>query len=254
MRSGFPVAPLALVAALAVTVPAAAEAPVPLSSIAALSAPAPVKVASPRAVGLAGVTLKSIDHPRRPWHELTATTSRGFCIAAHPGSFQWSSIYTVMADTPEEVDLTRLVDNGGQATLEKTRIVFDPHTRTITPKSHSSVALREVGRGPEGVVVWAYRDGQDVIVLATKVDRGFESPADLGDDSPFLSGDGCPYAGARLDVRTPDVGAFVQLGGALPASRAEKDRTSRRFVVDASVSRVARDPEPMLAVRVRVRE
>jgi hypothetical protein len=45
---------------------------------------------------------------------------------------------------------------------------------------------------------------------------------------------------------------LAQLTGNLPVRT--KGSPAPRFLVDASVSRVSRDPEPALAVRVRIRE
>ena len=48
--------------------------------------------------------------------------------------------------------------------------------------------------------------------------------------------------------------AVAQLTGSLPAHGTGKDKVTPQFMVDVSLSRVARDPEPKLAVRVRVKE
>jgi hypothetical protein len=137
--------------------------------------------------------------------------------------------------------------------LERTHLAFDPPSATLTATTRSQVELHEIARSVDGVVVWAFREGGDIIVLARNVDRGQESRKEADDEGmfPFVSADGCPYAGARLDARKPELGAFVQLAGELPAQGTGKDKVTPRFFIDASLSRVARDPEPRLAVRVR---
>lgn len=236
---------------------AAAGTTTPLSSIATLPAARPLKTPeAPAAVP--GLTLKSKDSPREArWHELTAATGRGYCIQSYEGGPSWSSSRGASSlSTAEDLDLVRLVAKDGKVTLERTRVHFDPPSGSLTAMSRASVELKEIARTPAGVVVWAYREGKDVVVVARDVDRGIESrrSADEGDVSPFVSADGCPFAGARLDGRKPAAGTVAQLTGNLPARGKGKERVVPRFIVDASLSRVARDPEPILAVRVRLAE
>lgn len=254
-------APVALAASASATLADAsptAGASSPLSAITALPALSPVKAAVPQAVAVPGVTLKTTESRRgAKWHALTATTARGYCFSSTEAGYRWMSDYgtSSTATSSEELDLSRVVEKDGTATLERTRLVIDPGLGTVTAKGRSTVALRELARSEAGVVVWAFREGKNVIVLARKVERGVESAAKVDDGTfPFVSADGCPYAGARLDARDPAAGSFVQLSGALPAKGTGKDKVIPRFMVDVSLSRVARDPEPMLAVRVRVKD
>jgi hypothetical protein len=190
------------------------------------------------------------------WHELTASTARGYCFATSDSGPRWTSTWGLRSrGQAEEIDLDRFVERDGKATFERTRVVLDPKTGTVTAKGRSSVELQEIVRGPEDVVAWAYRDGKDIVILARHAERGVESRRKTNDDDgsfPFVSADECPFAGVRLDARKPDAGAFVQLSGSLPAKGKGKERVVPRFVIDASLSKVARDPEPLLAVRVRV--
>ena len=252
-----------MAAAAAVLVPSEARAGTtsPLSALAVMPpAPAPGKVIEtpypPAAIP--GVTVKSKDGYRdTKWHDLNAATSRGYCLVSKEAGYRWMSSWgTSSRSNAEDIELDRLVEKDGKVTLERTRLHFDPSDASLGATSTAHVELHEVARSPAGVVVWGFREGRDVIVLARNVDRGIESRPAGTDESamPFVSAEGCPFAGARLDARRPEDGSVAQLNGALPARGTGKDKVVPQFMVDASLSRVARDPEPRLAVRVRVRE
>jgi hypothetical protein len=262
MRASYTVVVLATIAA-AVLVPSEARAgsTSPLSALAVMpAAPAPGRVMeSPNPpVAIPGVALKSRDGYRdTKWHDLNAATSRGYCLVSREGGYRWMASWgTSSRSNAEALELDRLVEKDGKVTLERTRLHFEPSDASLIATSTARVELREVARSPAGVVVWGFREGRDVIVLARNVDRGVESrPADSDESSmPFVSAEGCPFAGARLDARNPQNGSVAQLNGALPARGEGKDKVVPQFSVDVSLSRVARDPEAKLAVRVRVRE
>lgn len=232
----------------------------PISSLPTLPAPAPVRVTTPAAIAVPGVSLKSRDgFGGSKWHELTAATGRGYCFSATDTGLRFMDSYgTSSKGDLEELDLNRLVEKDGKTSLERTRIVFDPSTATVTPKGRSTVELSEITRGPDGVVVWAYRTGHEVMVITKRADRGMESHArgkpEDGIIIPFVSVDNCTYAGARLDVKRAESGSYAQLVGNLPPKGEGKEKVQQRFLVDASLSKVARDPEPILSVRIRVRD
>jgi hypothetical protein len=243
--------------ALLVPSEAHAGARAPLSSLAAL--PAPVPPRTPEVTGtVPGLAVKSKDGYRGTvWHDVNASIGRGYCLATTEGGYRWMSSWgTSSKGTASDLDLDRLVEMDGKATLERTRVHFDPADASLTTKGRSHVELREVAHTPAGVVVWAFREGRDVVLLARNVERGVESRVPSSEDGgfPFISADGCPFAGARLDARRPDAGSVAQLTGTLPPVGTGKEKVVPRFMVDASLSRVARDPEPMLAVTVRVRD
>lgn len=229
----------------------------PLSSIATLPVATPLKIPETPAT-VPGLALSSKDGPRATrWHELTAATGRGYCIQSTDGGLSWASSRSTSSNgSAEDFGLVRLVDKDDTVTLEQTRVHFDPPSGSVTAMSRSSVALKEIARTPTGVVVWAYREGKNVVVVARNVERGIESRRSSSNEtaSPFASVDGCAFAGARLDGRRPEAGSVVQLTGNLPARGKGKDKVVPKFIVDASVSHVTRDPEPMLAVRVRVQD
>jgi hypothetical protein len=231
---------------------------VTLSSIATVPVATPLK--SPeKPAAIPGLALTSKDGPDATrWHEVKAATGRGYCIQSQTGSTGWSSSRGVSSrGAAEELDLVRLVEKDDKATYQLTRVHFDPPSGTLTATSRWAVELTEIARTPAGVVVWAYRDGKDVVVLARNVDGGVASrPPAGGDDAPFpfVSVDGCAFAATRLDGRKPESGAVAQLAGSLPARGTGKEKVVPRFIVDASLSRVTRDPEPRLAVRVRLQD
>ncbi len=265
MRASYTVMALATLAT-AVLLPSEAHAGTTslLSTLAAMPAvPAPparglVTETPNPPVAVPGVVVKSKDGYRdTKWHDLHAATSRGYCLTSTVGGYRWMSSWgTSSRSAPDDLDLDRLSEKDGKVTLERTRLHFEPSDATLTATSTAHVELKEIARTPAGVVVWAYREGRDVIVLAKNVDRGVESRPAESDDAmmPFVSSEGCPYAGARMDARKPENGAVVQLTGSLPAHGTGKDKVTPQFMVDVSLSRVARDPEPKLAVRVRVKE
>jgi hypothetical protein len=237
--------------------PAAAAARAPLSSLETQKRPTPLKMPeTPAAVP--GLAMKSKEGPHETrWHDLTAATGRGYCIQSAEGGMSWSrSRGASSRGTAEDFDLVRLVEADAKVTLERTRVHFDPPSGSLTAMARSVVGLSEIARSPAGVVVWAYRDGKDVVVMARGVSRGIESRRRSGDDADerFVSSSDCPFAGARLDARKPDAGSMAQLAGALAPRGSGKDKVASQFIVDASLSRVARDLEPMLAVRVRVHD
>lgn len=245
-----------LLGAVLVAPSAGAATTAPLSSIAALPRPAALKLPEATTT-VPGLSIKEKEgYKHSKWYDVNAATGRGYCLAQFEGGSRWmSSTGASDKSDAQDLDLDRLVEKDGKAILERTVVHFDPGYGTVVATGRSHVELHELARNPSGVVVWGYRDGSSVVVLARNVERGLDSRK-LSEEGtfPFASSDGCPYAGARLDARKPDAGSFVQLTGALAPVGTGKDKVFPRFTVDASVSRVARDPEPLLAIRVRMHD
>jgi hypothetical protein len=248
-------------AAVLVSPPASAGKTAPLSSLASLPNPVAPRVPEAGAgVAVPGLTVKTTEangHGSR-WHDVKAATGRGYCISGREGGASWLSSWgTTDRGTAEQLDLMRVLEKDGKVTLERTRVSFDPPSGSLTSLGRSHVELREVARTSAGIVVWAYREGRNTVVLARNVGRGVESRTLVDSESgmsSFIATDGCPYAGVHLDGRKPEGGTFAQMSGELPAQGKGKDKVIPKFVIDASLSRVARDPEPMLSVRVSVRD
>lgn len=244
---GLAVASVAIAAAL----PSSAAETSPLSTLSSIAAPAPK---DPRPVAaIAGIVVKDAPpYPNAAYVNVEAATSRGYCFASREYGLRLSR--TIASN--EEAELWRLDVAEGKTTLERTLFAIDKQTRALSLRGKSTVALREIARGAGDVVVWAFREGSDVIVLAKGADGGIETSHASAEDGPmvpFVSSD-CAFGAARIDARAPEKGAVGQLAGSLPARTEAKRKVIPRFVVDVSVSRVSRDPEPKIAARVRTVE
>lgn len=243
---------------LATLVPteASAASTSPLSALAALPKPTALKIPTATTT-VQGLVLKTTEHRSSKWHELRSATGRGYCMEIDQGTGrQWTSTFGV-SDRGEasELALLRLLTDGEKTSLERTTVKFEPSSAEMVATGRSTVELHEISR-QNGVVVWAYRDGRNVVVIVRNVDRGIEARKPSGEEAepsfPFISVDGCSFAGAHLDTQKIDRGTFAQLVGSLPAKGTGKDKVTPRFTVDASLSRVTRDPEAKIAIRVRV--
>ena len=189
------------------------------------------------------------------WVEVRAKA--GSCFAYSDFGYTLDTTYGESSRAqPRKMDLLRLRERAGSFVLERTRIELAVATGKATLEGRSSVPLTEVARSPGGeVVVWAYREGREVVIVSRTAGEahGAHSPRpspEEGTSSAFSSR--CPFAVARLDARAPEAGTVAQIVGRLPARGQGRDRVSPRFVIDASVARTSRDPEPVLSVRVRL--
>ncbi|HEY8074926.1 MAG TPA: hypothetical protein VIF62_12470, partial [Labilithrix sp.] len=152
--------------------------------------------------------------------------------------------------------LVRLAEKDGKATFERQRLTFEVTQGTLALSPVVSVALQEVARA-DGVTVWAFRDGKDVVLVSRAFDSGYESGHKNADEAgtfTLVGTDGCAFATARLDASAARFGTAAEVHGELPKKGKGKDAVTPTFTVYASLSRLSRDPEPTLAVRVRVKE
>ena len=119
----------------------------------ALSAmPGPVAIKAPELpTAIPGLVVKTKDgYGATKWHDLTAATGRGYCLASGEGSYRWMGSYgTSSRGSGEDLDLDRLVEKDGKFTLERTRIHFEPTDATITATGRSRVPRRALSRGRE---------------------------------------------------------------------------------------------------------
>ena len=235
----------------AVSSPGAAADKAPLSTLPTLPAPRD-RTEPPADRGVAGLTVKVHESNARSYLELVATTSRGYCIAETEMALRLgASTYSVEST----LDLWRLVEADGKATFERTRFGVDSPARDAWMKSKTTIELREVARS-NGVTVWGFREASgDVVLLSRGATRGRETRTRKADDDgfDFVSSD-CTYGAVRLSASAAKKGAFAQLHGALPPVGEGKAKVVPRFVVDGSLAKLSRDPEPVLAVRVRLFE
>jgi hypothetical protein len=250
-RSRALVSALGLVAAAVASAPApASAAPLGLSSLPAMPALGPLKDGPP-----AGVKLEvSTGYAGRTWHRIDAEAAKGYCIMTGGSSSMTTQSWNSAIDESDQAYVVRLVEKDGQARLEVARLAFDAVAGSASGSAPKRVALREIARSGD-VVAWAYREGKRVVVVSRRITGGVDTassklePEREGEDvSPFLANDGCPFVLARLDLRA--AGPIAQLEGAISKGKG-KARKTRRYVIDVSVSKVARDPEPLVSARVR---
>jgi hypothetical protein len=151
----------------------------------------------------------------------------------------------------------RIVTTGEHPEIERSLIEVSGDTVRVTGRQR--IPLTVVARDPHGLVVYAYRTAGELFVLAPAVGGTFRNTTfgatgtDMDPSSMFGSYD-CGFVAARIEVR-PSTGASAVLSGnlALPAPLPTTGAPPR-FVVNASVSKVLRDPEPVLSISVRVIE
>ena len=245
---------ITLAAALSLSVCALASAgqTAPLSALQTLPTATSIRGAQPGTI--AGIKLKTSAIGRNKetkWHELT--TSEGFCFSDTDVGAHWTNTAGSSERNPvQDLDLNHLVDKDGKTTLERTKVRFDPSMGTVTATARTHVELTEVAKSREGAVVFAFREGTNIVLIARNGDSGMESHTLASDSSmvAFVSADGCAFSGVRIDARKPEAGAIAQMGITIPPPKGEKGGGTR-LVVDASLSKLTRDPEPKLSVRIR---
>jgi hypothetical protein len=234
---------------------AAPPAPVALSSLGVMrKVPMVPMVKDGGPPGGVSVSVHDAGPSTTPWHVVKTSKQSGLCIEPRYGPRLIDETSFASSNKDDEASfLVRLVRTDGKATLEKQRYAFDPKTGAFAAGPRVSVALTEVASA-DGVVVWAYREGPDVVLVTRGYDSGFDSPSPREDEAGRLvSVDGCPYGLARLDAGAATAGASAELVGSMPTQGKGKGAVTPRFFVDASLARLSRDPEPLLTVRVRVR-
>lgn len=219
----------------------------PLTALKEAPAPASNSGRGTSVASIAGLTIEGRPTGSRQEWVGKAATKQGYCLVGLENQLRMTEQSWAPGERGEE--LWRLVTKDERTTLERTAFTFDKTSRELAVVRRTSVELREVARAVEGVVVWAFRSGGEVVVVATGAYSGLEAikASDDNDTLPLMSSD-CAFGAVRLDVRKADAGVTGQLSGSLAAEGKE----GPSFVVDASISRVGRDRDARLAVRVRV--
>lgn len=237
--------------------PASAGEKTPLSSLrtmpAARTLPQPDKD-----YGVTGLTVTENRGGMKPYLDLSAASAQGYCLVEREGSIRLSTssmawLDTAMNQEQLQKELWHLVEKDGKAILEQTRVVLADVPKFAWATSKTSVELREVARSNDAVV-WAYRDSTgDLVLIARGAYSGREirlKPEEMG--LPFVSSD-CAFGAVRLDGGGVKAGAIGQLRGSTPNAKKgkETEKEKRDFVINASIAKLSRDPEPLLAVSVR---
>ena len=242
---------LALAAPFA-SVPAAAGEKAPLSALPIVPAVRD-RTDPPKDYGVPGLAVKEHASAARSYLELVATTTRGYCIVDREYGFHLQSSTTSTGS--REMELWHLVEADGKATFERTRVELAASVNNVWAKGKTSIELRAVARS-NGVTVWGFREASgDVVLLARGADGGREAlprkPDEGGID--FVTSE-CAFGAVRLSSGVAKSGTLAQLRGVLPAVGEGKAKVVPHFVVDGSLAKLSRDPEPVLAVTVRITE
>jgi hypothetical protein len=223
----------------------------PVSSLPSLPAPHD-ETDTPNGGAVAGLTVKPTGYGS--YVELVAAKSQGYCLVASDAALRLQDTSSSSGDG----DLWRLEEDAtaGEATLERTRFAVLISDKKVWVKSRARIALRAVARA-DGLTVWAFREANgDVFLLARGADGGRESEAPpKKDDFDALRfvGSQCKFGATRISRGMARAGAVARLEGALPTIGEGKSKVYPRYSVDASLSQFGREQEPMLAVRIHVR-
>ncbi len=243
-------ASLVAAAALSASAPAAAGEKAPISALPALPAPRD-RTDPPKDYGVTGLAVKEHTSAARSYLELTAATSRGYCIVDTEFGLRLESSTTALDN---RVELWRLVEKDGRATFERTRFEVSTYLNNAWEKSKTTIELREVARS-NGVAVWGFREPSgDVVLLARGASGGREVRPKKQEENggfDFVSSD-CTFGAVRIAASAAKAGSLAQLRGSLPPVGEGKAKVTPQFVVDGSLAKLSRDPEPVLAVRVRL--
>ena len=244
MRTRGTLLALALVAS---TADATAADKTPLAALKEAPSPASDGARGTSVASISGLTLEARPTGSRQEWIGKAATKQGYCLVGFENQLRMTEQSWAPGERGEE--LWRLVKKDDKATLERTAFTFDKTSRELAVVRRTSVELREVARAAEAVVVWGFRSGGEVFVVASSAYSGLEAikTPDDNDILPTMSSD-CAFGAVRLDLRKADAGVTGQLSGSL----ATEGKEGPSFVVDASISRVGRDRDARLAVRVRV--
>ena len=226
----------------------------PLSSL--RTAPTPRDRTEPEKLGVPGLAVKETTGAR-PYLELTAAKAQGYCIVDREArsTLQASTLWA-SHEKADQLELWRLVekDDAATATLERTRLMLVPSQHDAWALSKQSIELRPVGRS-NGITVWGYRDpAGDAVLLARGVSSGRELVPESEQEARgfgFVSSD-CAYGAVHLFAANAKSGSIVQARGSLPPIGEGKAKTIPQFIVNGSIVKLSRDPEPLLDVRIRM--
>ncbi len=167
-----------------------------------------------------------------------------------------TSITSVFGVTSELAPfrVLRLVEEGGKVSLDVVDGWLDPIGNVPRELSHARVELARVASSPLGFDVYAYRTGHEAVFLVPShgaLSYREPSPAENGDGEPIATSD-CGFVRLRLDTARKE-GASAMAFDVSPAAWPREDHASKpaHVWISASVSRVARDPEPRLSISWR---
>lgn len=250
-------ATLAIVATLsALTIPASAGERSAISSLPVLP---DVKDATtpPPLLGVPGLKFENKTTQYSKYTEVTAAKAKGYCLVQWDAGFIHLQLSESISGGVVE-EMWHFVETDGKASLE--RIRFEMSLDSAWVRSKSSAELRSLATS-DGITVWGLREPDgSVLVFARGATSGREASSLPKDhEQSELVGSDCTFGATRLDARAIAKGAAAQLSGNVSIVAGDTDdvpgkKLTQRFVVDISASKLSRDPESMLSVRVRRRE
>ena len=132
----------------------------------------------------------------------------------------------------------------GKASLEIADVWIDPQTLGSRELSRTAIPLARIGRAPNGAGIYAFRQGEQLsLVVPTPGRSGIR-----GSDGQVSVAD---CQSARVSVGAPDPGgsALVSTPLELPTT-AGASRRAGVMDVNLSVSRLSRDPAPVVSIAV----
>jgi hypothetical protein len=207
---------------------------------------------APRAIAESAAKLEglSVGRPDGVRLHLQAATTRGYCLVSR-GIV--SLELRAEADGPDWSEIWRFTEDDSGAQLEKTRLEVFLDKGVVRAVGRTSVVLRAVAR-QDGITVWGFREPNgEVTLVARGANKGHEARERTTSDKEGLglTSSECGWGAVRLAGTTATVGTVAYLFGVVPRPGEAKRAAARRYVVNASLSKLSREPEPMLSVRIR---
>jgi hypothetical protein len=197
---------------------------------------------APEKLGVPGIKLE--DHAT--YGSLIVDPTRGDCLV----STDWGLHLDTMEGFSEpKHERWHFSEKDGALALEIQHIGMA--VRDVFVMSRATVKPTRVA-AQDDLVVWGFRTpGGDVILLAKGADRGRLSSTRRGDEDGVMfksASSECSYGATVLHADAVKSGGIAQLIAVRPPT---KDHAAESFFIDASVTFTSRDPEPVLAVRIR---
>lgn len=240
--------PLAVVLAVLATSGRASAAAVPLSSLPRLPTIPNAEKGPQSPVRLAGAWLGKVEGTRVEVH-----AKGNLCIHERQAAPRTDLAAVQTAALGDELDFLRLEETDGSATLERTRVTVDAKGLLLVAR-HKVPLVKALSSPRWTTATFAYREGDDVVVLTTASSDVSVAMARRTDEDWRGGWSSCGFAMARLPIdRAARGGVVAQVFGgkttrALPAGG---PATASNFVVNLSLAKIGRDPEPFLSAGLR---
>jgi hypothetical protein len=199
---------------------------------------------APEKLGVPGIKLE--DHIQ--YGSLIVDPARGDCLV----STDWGMALDTMGSFSDaKHERWHFVEKDGELSIEIQHIGMA--VRNVFVMSRATV--KPVRVATEGdLVVWGFRTpGGDVVLLAKGADRGRLSDTQGGGEGVMFrsASSACTYGATVLNAKAIKSGGIAQLAAVRPEKGPHEANSSFTFFVDASIVKTSRDPEPVLAVRIR---